>query len=176
MTIRLGGGSLVLSGYLLAAACTAESTVGQGAADWEARRTRMIDSQLRARGISNPRVLEAMRKVPGICSFPRRIWSPRLRRRPAADWPRPDDLAALHRRLHERSARAQADAPRGDRNRDAIRLPGGHSGRAGGRGVHNGDRAGAGGAGPRRAGRRGIPERPRATRERLSRLAGRLAL
>jgi protein-L-isoaspartate(D-aspartate) O-methyltransferase len=63
MTIR-GGGSLLLSGYLLAAACTAESTVGQGAGDWEARRTRMIDSQLRARGISDPRVLEAMGKVP----------------------------------------------------------------------------------------------------------------
>jgi protein-L-isoaspartate(D-aspartate) O-methyltransferase len=63
MTIR-GRGSLVLSGCLLAAACAAESTVGQGAGDWEARRDRMIESQLRARGIADARVLEAMRKVP----------------------------------------------------------------------------------------------------------------
>jgi protein-L-isoaspartate(D-aspartate) O-methyltransferase len=63
MTIR-GAGSLVVSGWLLAAACTADSTAGRSAGDWEARRIRMIDSQLRARGISDPRVLEAMRKVP----------------------------------------------------------------------------------------------------------------
>jgi protein-L-isoaspartate(D-aspartate) O-methyltransferase len=63
MTIR-GGGPLVLSGCLLIAACAAESTVGQGAGEWEARRQRMIESQLRARGIADPRVLEAMRKVP----------------------------------------------------------------------------------------------------------------
>ena len=63
MTIR-GRGSLVLSGCLLAAACAAESTVGQGAGEWEARRDRMIESQLRARGIADTRVLEAMRKVP----------------------------------------------------------------------------------------------------------------
>jgi protein-L-isoaspartate(D-aspartate) O-methyltransferase len=63
MTIR-GGGPLVLSGCLLIAACAAESTVGQGAGDWEARRHRMIESQLRARGIEDARVLDAMRKVP----------------------------------------------------------------------------------------------------------------
>ena len=32
--------------------------------DWDAERQRMIDDQLRARDISSPRVLEAMRKVP----------------------------------------------------------------------------------------------------------------
>jgi protein-L-isoaspartate(D-aspartate) O-methyltransferase len=63
MRIR-GGRSLALGGCLLVAACTAESTAGQGAKDWEARRTRMIDSQLRARGIADARVLDAMRKVP----------------------------------------------------------------------------------------------------------------
>jgi protein-L-isoaspartate(D-aspartate) O-methyltransferase len=63
MTIR-GAGSLVVIGWLLAAACTTDSPAGRSAGDWEARRTRMIDSQLRARGISDPRVLEAMRKVP----------------------------------------------------------------------------------------------------------------
>jgi protein-L-isoaspartate(D-aspartate) O-methyltransferase len=61
MTI-CGGTSLVLSGCLLLAACSAKSTTGRN--DWEALRADMINSQLRARGISDPRVLEAMRKVP----------------------------------------------------------------------------------------------------------------
>ena len=63
MTIR-GDWSLALAGCLLAAGCTVEPSAGQPAADWEARRTRMIDSQLRARGIADKRVLDAMQKVP----------------------------------------------------------------------------------------------------------------
>ena len=63
MTIR-GDWSLALAGCLLTAACTAEPSAGQRASDWEARRTRMIDSQLRARGIADKRVLDAMQKVP----------------------------------------------------------------------------------------------------------------
>ena len=63
MTIR-GDWSLALAGCLLAAGCTVEPSAGQRAADWEARRTRMIDSQLRARGIADKRVLDAMQKVP----------------------------------------------------------------------------------------------------------------
>ena len=63
MTIRCGG-SLVLGGCLLVTACTAEPAVSRGAGDWEARRNRMIESQLRARGIADPRVLDAMRRVP----------------------------------------------------------------------------------------------------------------
>jgi protein-L-isoaspartate(D-aspartate) O-methyltransferase len=63
MTIR-GDWSLALAGCLLAGGCTAEPSAGQHAADWEARRTRMIDSQLRARGIADKRVLDAMQKVP----------------------------------------------------------------------------------------------------------------
>src|SRR5215510_11804372 len=61
MTI-CGGTSLVLSGCLLAAACSRQS--GAGRNDPEALRADMINSQLRARGISDPRVLDAMRKVP----------------------------------------------------------------------------------------------------------------
>jgi protein-L-isoaspartate(D-aspartate) O-methyltransferase len=63
MTIR-GRWLLLSSGCLLVAACAAESTVSQSAGDWEARRHRMIESQLQARGIADPRVLDAMRKVP----------------------------------------------------------------------------------------------------------------
>ena len=36
----------------------------QAPPDWEAQRTRMVDSQLRGRDIRNPRVLDAMRAVP----------------------------------------------------------------------------------------------------------------
>ena len=57
-----GGTSLVLSGCLLLAACSRQS--GAGRNDLEARRADMINSQLRARGINDPRVLDAMRKVP----------------------------------------------------------------------------------------------------------------
>ncbi len=63
MTIRAGG-ALLLSGCLLASACGAEPSRGRNDRDWEARRHRMIDSQLRSRGIADPRVLDAMRKVP----------------------------------------------------------------------------------------------------------------
>jgi protein-L-isoaspartate(D-aspartate) O-methyltransferase len=38
--------------------------VPSGQPDWEAERRRMVDEQLRARDITSPRVLEAMRKVP----------------------------------------------------------------------------------------------------------------
>jgi protein-L-isoaspartate(D-aspartate) O-methyltransferase len=61
MTIY-GGTSLVLSGCLLAAACTAKSRTDRN--NWEAQRADMINSQLRARGISDARVLAAMTKVP----------------------------------------------------------------------------------------------------------------
>jgi protein-L-isoaspartate(D-aspartate) O-methyltransferase len=61
MTI-CGGTALVLSGCLLVAACSRQS--GTGRNDSEALRADMINSQLRARGISDPRVLDAMRKVP----------------------------------------------------------------------------------------------------------------
>jgi hypothetical protein len=36
----------------------------QGALEWTAERTQMVDEQLRARDISSPRVLDAMRRVP----------------------------------------------------------------------------------------------------------------
>ena len=62
MTIR-SGGALLVSSWLLTA-CGPDSTARQRAIDYEARRTRMIETQLRARGISDARVLDAMRKVP----------------------------------------------------------------------------------------------------------------
>jgi protein-L-isoaspartate(D-aspartate) O-methyltransferase len=63
MTIR-SSGALLVSSWLLTAACGADSSPRQGTTGDEARRTRMIETQLRARGISDARVLEAMRTVP----------------------------------------------------------------------------------------------------------------
>jgi protein-L-isoaspartate(D-aspartate) O-methyltransferase len=40
------------------------SQTSQAAADWDAQRARMVESQLRARDIRDPRVLDAMREVP----------------------------------------------------------------------------------------------------------------
>ena len=72
MMIRIGG-ALLVSSWLLAAACGTDSTAGQGATGYEARRTRMIETQLRARGISDARVLEAMRKVPRHLFVPEEV-------------------------------------------------------------------------------------------------------
>lgn len=49
---------------LLLAACAATSTPTQTAEDWAARRVRMVETQIRARDITDERVLAAMRKVP----------------------------------------------------------------------------------------------------------------
>lgn len=49
---------------VLLAACAATSSPTQTAGDWAARRGRMVETQIRARGITDERVLAAMRKVP----------------------------------------------------------------------------------------------------------------
>jgi protein-L-isoaspartate(D-aspartate) O-methyltransferase len=50
---------------ILAAGCRASGSGAQVVApDWDARRAAMVDSQLRARDIRSPHVLEAMRRVP----------------------------------------------------------------------------------------------------------------
>ena len=58
----------------------------------------MVERQLRARDIDDERVLEAMDRVPRELFVPEQERAPRLRRRGAADRPRPDDLAAVHGR------------------------------------------------------------------------------
>ena len=76
--------------------------------EFAARRERMVETQLRARGIVDPRVLDAMRRVP------RHVFVHRARPTFAyGDHPRrhrfrPDHFAALHRRLHDRGAGASA--------------------------------------------------------------------
>jgi protein-L-isoaspartate(D-aspartate) O-methyltransferase len=56
----------------------------QGTPDWDAQRSRMVESQLRARDIRDPRVLTAMREVP------RHLFVPEAERENAyADFPLP---------------------------------------------------------------------------------------
>jgi protein-L-isoaspartate(D-aspartate) O-methyltransferase len=50
--------------FTLAACGMSGSQPPQSAPDWDAQRIRMVDAQLRARDIRDPRVLDAMREVP----------------------------------------------------------------------------------------------------------------
>jgi len=47
-----------------ALACAAPPAGSQNGVDWERRRATMVETQIRARGVTDERVLEAMRKVP----------------------------------------------------------------------------------------------------------------
>ena len=69
-------------------------------------RARMVERQLRRRGIEDERVLAAMGEVPRERFVPADQRAARLPRRRAADRRGPDDLAALDRRLHGPAARA----------------------------------------------------------------------
>ena len=66
----------------------------------------MVECQLRARGISDERVLAAMVRVPRELFVPEELREPRVRRRGAPDRRRADDLAAVHGGAHLRGARA----------------------------------------------------------------------
>src|SRR5688572_28475765 len=56
----------LLPAVLVLVACgpISGSQSSQATVDWDAQRTRMVESQLRARDIRDPRVLNAMREVP----------------------------------------------------------------------------------------------------------------
>jgi protein-L-isoaspartate(D-aspartate) O-methyltransferase len=55
----------LISALITLAACGISGREApQGIADWDAQRTRMVELQLRARDIRDPRVLDAMREVP----------------------------------------------------------------------------------------------------------------
>ena len=60
--------------------------------------------------VTDGRVVEAMRAVPRHDFVPERL-RPDAYDDPAAHRPRADHLAALHRRLHDRAARAEAGRP-----------------------------------------------------------------
>jgi hypothetical protein len=68
--------------------------------DTIALRERMVHAQLMARGISDERVLTAMREVPREPFIPERYRDQGLFRPAAADRLGPDNLAALYRGVH----------------------------------------------------------------------------
>ena len=87
-------------------------------ADFPLRRARMVDRQLRRRGIRDQRVLAAMATVARERFVPARDGRPGVPRRRAGHRPRPDHLAALDRGADERAAgarRARAGARGGHR-------------------------------------------------------------
>jgi len=57
-------GALLLSGVVLVAACTSSGAEQRRSREWEPERTKMVNEQLRARDITDPRVLAAMQQVP----------------------------------------------------------------------------------------------------------------
>jgi len=69
--------ALVLPLTIAAALWATAVTAAAEAIDWEAARNRMVDDQLRARGIRDARVLDAMRRVPRhlFIPEPHRAWA-----------------------------------------------------------------------------------------------------
>ena len=155
----------VRTDVMLARLCIAACTMLGGCmtaaqndeSDLRARREEMVEQQIRQRGVTDARVLEAMRVGAARALRAVRAQGSGLRGRTAADRVRPDDLAALHRRLHDRGAGRRA-VTQGPRGRDGLRIPGRGPERARSRGVHHRDRPRAGA--PRRRGVAGPEARP----------------
>ena len=117
---------------------TAEAT----AADFAADRNRMVDEEIVAAGVKDPRVIEAMREHAAARVRAAQSAGQRLLRHGLADRRRADDLAAVHRGLHDRATRSPADRQgAGDRHRQ--RLSGGRAQPAGQGGLHDRDRRAA---------------------------------
>src|SRR5437016_11921219 len=70
-------------------------------ADFPAQRERMVKEQIVMRGVSEERVLAAMRKVPREEFVPEEFRGRKLRGSTVADWSRSDNLATVHRRVHD---------------------------------------------------------------------------
>ena len=114
----------------------------QSLRDWRELASEMVDKEIVAAGVTNERVIRAMRDTPRHEFVPANQRRVRLSRHGPADRRRPDDLAAVHRGLHDAGDRSAAHRPRaGDRHRQ--RLPGGRAQPAGERRVHDRDRRAA---------------------------------
>ena len=118
----------------------------------------MVESEVAAAGIKQPAILAVMRTVPRHEFVPAEV-----RRYAYLDMALPigdaaDDLAAVHRGLHDRAARSAADRQgAGDRHRQ--RLPGGRAQPAGQGGLHDRNRRAAGRAGRADAQAAGVRQR-----------------
>jgi len=61
--------------WLVAIGCAVTPSSNPSGRDWEAQRRRMVEAQIRDRGITNARVLEAMRNVPRHLFVPENLQS-----------------------------------------------------------------------------------------------------
>ncbi len=139
LTAYLGCGIMLL---------TATAGLAQSRATMEQERNRMVDEEIVAAGVKNPRVIEAMRDTPRPRVRAAGAAEESLLRHGPADRRRADHLAAVHRGLHDRADRSPARRQRaGDRHRQ--RLPGGRAGETGPRGLYDRDRREAGAPGGR---------------------------
>ena len=118
------------------------------------------------------RVMAVMAQVPRHEFVPADQVRVRLPEPAAADRPRADHLAALHRRADDRSG-ARGARPQGARGRHRLGLPGGGDGAAGQGGLHHRDRRAAGAAGRRSACRRWATRNVAGARSATATTAGR---
>ena len=110
---------------LLALALLGAGALAAGAADaFTAARREMVKTQIAARGVRDPRVLDAMRLVERHRFVPEWLRDHAYEDRPLAIGHEPDHQPALHRGADDRGGAGQAGRPgAGDRHR--LRLPGG---------------------------------------------------
>ena len=99
-------------------------------------RERMVATQIAARRLKDPKCSPRCAGCRATASFRRSSAGAAYADHPLGDRPRPDDLAALHRRLHDRAPAPARDEPRA-RNRHRLRLPGGGARAARDAGFHH---------------------------------------
>ena len=91
--------AMLLMPWLVALTALACSGARDGEEPAFARaREEMVATQIAARGVRDAETLAAMRKVPRHLFVPRRCRVEAYDDHPVPDRPRPDDLAAVHRR------------------------------------------------------------------------------
>ncbi len=117
-------------GCLLVIGLVAAAAMAQSRAAFDAARNKMVDDEIVAAGVKNPRVIQAMRDTPRHEFVSAQPAQERLLRHGPADRRRADHFAAVRRGLHDRGPRSAARR-QGAGNRHRQRLSGGRAGQAG---------------------------------------------
>ena len=135
----------IVARYLLFAAIATTGCRQQTptAGDFAAQRQRMVEQQLKPRGIKDERVLAAMAQGAARGVHSRGCASRRVRRWAAAHRLRSDHFPAIHRGVHDGTTATETERPR-VRNRERLGLSGGNFSRARGRRLHDRNRRTAG--------------------------------
>ena len=162
--------AVILAGLAIAAAAAIPRASAQSLRDWRALANKMVDDEIASAGVTNERVLRAMRDTPRHEFVP-----PNQRRLAYYDMALPigdaaNHLAAVRRRLHDAGNRSAADRP-GARDRHRQRLPGGRPQPARQRRLHDRDRRAARQTRRPHAQEARLQKRVRQSRRRLPRLA-----